>query len=269
MRGDHPTEVRKTRPIPRDTKEQLGKFQDWYPDTRSDLPPDTFEIGLVLAGAVSAGAYTAGVMDFLFEALDEWYKLRNGDNSENKLPNHNVVLRVISGASAGGINGAIAAAACRYHFLPVTLETVDTNGSQNPFFNTWGEGIDIRRLLDPYDLKEESSIRSLLNSEAPDELALAIVNMPRGSKAAPKAREWLENPFKLLLTITNLRGVPCEVRFTGGTQFGHEMVLHRDHVGFSVPVLTSSTPVPDPTRPQKWYIRPLHRQAGEAANHEH
>ena len=28
-----------------------------------------FEIGLVLAGAVSAGAYTAGVIDFLLEAL--------------------------------------------------------------------------------------------------------------------------------------------------------------------------------------------------------
>ena len=32
----------------------------------------TFEIGLVMAGAVSAGAYTAGVVDFLIEALDEY-----------------------------------------------------------------------------------------------------------------------------------------------------------------------------------------------------
>jgi predicted patatin/cPLA2 family phospholipase len=31
-----------------------------------------FKIGLVLAGAVSAGAYTAGVVDFLFEALEAW-----------------------------------------------------------------------------------------------------------------------------------------------------------------------------------------------------
>ena len=35
--------------------------------------PDTpFEIGLVMAGAISAGTYTAGVIDFLIEALDEW-----------------------------------------------------------------------------------------------------------------------------------------------------------------------------------------------------
>ena len=33
-----------------------------------------FEIGLVMAGAVSAGAYTAGVVDFLIRALDQWYE---------------------------------------------------------------------------------------------------------------------------------------------------------------------------------------------------
>ena len=33
---------------------------------------NTFELGLVMAGAASAGAYTAGVIDFLFEALQAW-----------------------------------------------------------------------------------------------------------------------------------------------------------------------------------------------------
>jgi hypothetical protein len=32
----------------------------------------TFELAVVMAGAISAGAYTAGVMDFLFEALDAY-----------------------------------------------------------------------------------------------------------------------------------------------------------------------------------------------------
>mgnify|MGYP003342307022 CR=1 FL=1 len=32
--------------------------------------PAPFKIGLVMAGAVSAGAYTAGVLDFLLEALE-------------------------------------------------------------------------------------------------------------------------------------------------------------------------------------------------------
>ena len=142
----------------------------------------TFEIGLVLAGAVSAGAYTAGVMDFLFEALDEWCRLREGNED---LPQHNVVLRVISGASAGGINGAIAAAACRYDFPPITVDNADRQGQENPFFNTWVKGIDIKRLLDPSDLNGEERIRSVLNSECLDELAMGIVDL---QGAAPEDR---------------------------------------------------------------------------------
>ena len=30
--------------------------------------PKSFELGLVMAGAISAGAYTAGVVDFLLQA---------------------------------------------------------------------------------------------------------------------------------------------------------------------------------------------------------
>ena len=34
----------------------------------------SFEIGLAMAGAISAGAYSGGVLDFLIEALDAWEK---------------------------------------------------------------------------------------------------------------------------------------------------------------------------------------------------
>ena len=33
----------------------------------------TFRIGINMAGAISAGAYTAGALDFLIQALDEWW----------------------------------------------------------------------------------------------------------------------------------------------------------------------------------------------------
>ena len=39
-----------------------------------------FEIGLVMAGAVSAGAYAAGVVDFLIQALDQWHEGKRGDD---------------------------------------------------------------------------------------------------------------------------------------------------------------------------------------------
>jgi hypothetical protein len=41
----------------------------WFIDV-PDVDPGTFEFALVLGGTVSAGAYTAGALDFLIEALD-------------------------------------------------------------------------------------------------------------------------------------------------------------------------------------------------------
>ena len=235
MLNDDPAKVRKARPMSPSSPSRQD-LQNWYPKSRKS-ECGAFEIALVLAGAVSAGAYTAGVMDFLFEALDEWYKHRDDHYSQDKLPNHNVKLRVITGASAGGINGAIAATACRYEFTPVTLKNAKVKGTQNPFYNTWVEEIDIHRLLDTSDIKKEgknstSPIRSLLNSESLDKLALSIVDR---TWKTPKRRSWLADPFKLLLTVTNLKGVPYTVRFPGNTGLHHKMRMHRDHLGFMVP----------------------------------
>ncbi len=68
---------------------------------------ETYEIGLAMAGAISAGAYSAGVIDFLFQALEEWERHRG----QPGVPNHSVCIKVISGASAGAITGALGAAA--------------------------------------------------------------------------------------------------------------------------------------------------------------
>src|SRR5260370_1479855 len=65
----------------------------------------TFELGVVMAGAVSAGAYTAGVMDFLFEALDEYDEARRQPGWDG--PTHDVRIPILSGASAGGMTSAI------------------------------------------------------------------------------------------------------------------------------------------------------------------
>ena len=56
----------------------------------------TFEIGLVMAGAISAGAYTAGAIDFLIQALDEWQTAKDGEDPD--CPRHNVTLRILAGA---------------------------------------------------------------------------------------------------------------------------------------------------------------------------
>ena len=43
------------------------------PDTDATPP---FEFGLSLAGGVSCGAFTAGAVDFIVEALDAWEAAR-------------------------------------------------------------------------------------------------------------------------------------------------------------------------------------------------
>ena len=70
---------------------------------------DTFQIGLALSGAISAGAYTAGVLDYLFQALNAWEQAKKKDP---RAPQHQVNLQVVTGASAGAITGALGAIAC-------------------------------------------------------------------------------------------------------------------------------------------------------------
>jgi len=66
---------------------------------------NVFELGLAMAGAISAGAYSAGVMDFLFQALDAWEKAKL--EAPDTVPNHSVCIRAAAGASAGSITAAL------------------------------------------------------------------------------------------------------------------------------------------------------------------
>ena len=70
---------------------------------------NVYEIGLAMAGAISAGAYSAGVVDFLFQALHEWELAKRDD--PDTVPNHSVCVRAAAGASAGSITAALAAVA--------------------------------------------------------------------------------------------------------------------------------------------------------------
>jgi len=73
------------------------------------MTQEPFRIGLTMAGAVSAGAYTAGVVDYLLETLELWQEAK--DRSDPDVPKHEVIIEVVSGASAGGIVGTLLLAA--------------------------------------------------------------------------------------------------------------------------------------------------------------
>ena len=78
----------------------------------------TFNLGITMAGAVSAGAYTAGFMDYIFEVLHLWEnekvkirkKIKRGEllsEKEKKIPLYDVRIEVLGGASVGGIVGVL------------------------------------------------------------------------------------------------------------------------------------------------------------------
>ena len=217
-----------------------SKFDDKFPSIEYE-PPDrpfpkdgTFEIGLCLAGGTSAGTYVAGVLDFLFEALDTWQMTKEAEGSN--VPSHQVVIRVISGTSAGGINGAIAAAALGRDFPHVDVNKTEVPKelkTGNPFFDSWVNGIDSEKLLDTRDLEgKKSKIVSLLDATGLNEIATQALVMPKGAKR--KTRTYFSNPLRLFLTTTNLCGVPFLIPFKGNTEQGYGMRMHRDHVRFSI-----------------------------------
>ena len=96
-----------------------------------------FEIGLCMAGAVSAGAYTAGVMDYLVETLDKWEQARA--TNDPTVPAHKVRISILSGASAGGMTAMITAAALQNKLPPINLQyrTDEAYKKQNKLYNTW------------------------------------------------------------------------------------------------------------------------------------
>ena len=199
--------------------------------------PNSFEVGLVLAGAISAGAYTAGVMDFLIEALDDWEaakeaaRAQGADTRAWNVPAHTAILKVISGASAGGLNGAIAAAVLGRDFPHVRTGSTGEN-TGNPFFESWVNGIDAKLLLAKDDLADDKPIVSILDSTALLPIARRALETPAAAPA--KRRRYVSDPLRLLLTVTNLRGVPYWMPFLGNTNQGHGMLMARDHTRFAL-----------------------------------
>src|SRR5580704_16318080 len=88
-----------------------------------------FKIGINMAGAVSAGAYTAGVLDFLMEALEEWQKAKEAlrasiqnpapGASPTVVPLHDVKIEIFTGASAGGMCAAISSVMVQENFVHI------------------------------------------------------------------------------------------------------------------------------------------------------
>ena len=186
-----------------------------------------FELGLVMAGAISAGAYTGGVIDFLLQALDEWYKAKSAGT---KVPRHDLKLKVMSGASAGGITAAIAAGAIASRFPPVT-DVANSTFPDNKLFDSWVNRIDITSLLGVTDLQSKKApVRSLLDASVLQKIADSALDI----EAAPVRRPYVDEVLHVLTTVSNLRGVPYNIPFQNQLRGGHEMYFHADYIRFAL-----------------------------------
>jgi predicted acylesterase/phospholipase RssA len=197
----------------------------------------TFKIGINMAGAISAGAYTAGVLDFLTEALDEWYAAKKRGEA---VPMHDVVIEVFSGASAGGMCAAISSVMLYQNFQHI--HDVNQRNTNNIFYESWVNTIDILPLLETNDLSKGAAVDSLLNSNIIDTIADTVLK-PRS--AAPLQRPYVSSTLTLFLSLTNLRGVPYSLNGEAPGSIEETTFFYGDRIRFQA-VSSGTAPVKSP-----------------------
>jgi predicted acylesterase/phospholipase RssA len=204
----------------------------------SDWKSNEFKIAINMAGAVSAGAYTAGVLDFLIEALEEWEKAKvvartaflNGAqavSSDQLAPLHNVSIEAFSGASAGGMCAAIASVMVQRPFQHVTSKEV--KNTNNTFYEAWVNQIDISELLGTKDLANRQPLVSLLDSTAIDQIAQSALTPTTFTRSA-----YISEALTLFLTLTNVRGVPYRLYADPSPGLDEFTTYYADRIRFEI-----------------------------------
>lgn len=182
-----------------------------------------FRIGITMAGAVSAGAYTAGAMDYLIEVLEKWEKAKAQNREIGKdnpgydetIPMHDVEIPIFSGASAGGITAVITSAAVQQNIPPVipTKRNDTIYKSQNLFYHTWVDLIQddmVPLLFDNSDIDHGKEVDSLLNAQFVEALANRVV---KSGKYIPYPRPYLSERLEIMVSLSNLKGIPFDIGF--------------------------------------------------------
>ncbi len=221
-----------------------------------------FHLGIAMAGAVSAGAYTAGVMDYLLETLQRWQEAKDKNKElgedhpeyDPSIPMHDVVIDVMGGSSAGGMTAAITALGL---FEGVNLKEWDPNKKR--LYDSWvnlndnaTDLLTIEQLLDTSDIEKIGELPSLLNSTAIDQIADRARHLFKTDQLPP----YIAKDMEVILTITSLRGIPIAVNFFDKKKSkkkqeeqneadqlpAHKMYLHKGVAHFKLDLDGTGTP---------------------------
>lgn len=184
-----------------------------------------------MAGAVSAGAYTAGFMDYLIEVLNNWEEQKISVRKklkENKpltafekmIPLHDVSIEALGGASAGGMVSMITALSFYKSFQPVDTPTDQKTG--NFLYDSWvllNDDIEknvttFEKMLSTDDFdNNQQGIPSLLNSKSIDSIADKVFQFFEENSSGEIMPSYISKDLRVLLTLCSLRGIPFELNF--------------------------------------------------------
>lgn len=187
-------------------------------------------VAITIAGAVSLGAYEAGVVYELLEAFRLW----NASCDAGTVSGEKIYVDVLTGASAGGMTAAMLGQ--RLMFDGASMQGAETN----PLYRTWVERIDIRELvrLQP----DENKWHSLLSSDLIEKIGReALIDWMTTRQALSGAHPVVEraedgepNPLDVGMAMTNLNGVDYMLRIVGSDEGGFNYTRSDDQMLFRI-----------------------------------
>jgi hypothetical protein len=193
-----------------------------------------------MAGSVSAGAYTAGVIDFLMEALTKWEAARGQDPS---IPSHRVEIDLLGGSSGGGITAGMAFFGMRDKVEHPVLNpdnSYTVNPDKNIFWKTWveltGNSDVFAEMLDDSDI-QDYHIPSAMNSHFIDAVANNFEQYVR-NLAEQLGREeaalppFLSRDLELFMTLFNVTGIKYQLSSKANASSEQYISEHRDIAHF-------------------------------------
>lgn len=172
-------------------------------------------VAITIAGAVSLGAYEAGVMYELLEAFRQ-------HNDKQANPDDRIYVDILTGASAGGMTAALLGQ--RLLFDGKSLQ----GAFANPLYRTWVERIDIRELVRLTRREFGLEWNSLLSSDLIEKIGreCLIDSMAPGAPSSPPHNtiqcdpEGQPLPLDVGLALTNLDGIDYELPIVGNPDDG-------------------------------------------------
>jgi hypothetical protein len=203
----------------------------------------TFELGILFGGTVSAGAWSAGALDFLLEALEAW----------NVDPAHIVVIKSGVGTSGGAVCAAMLGILSSRVVPHITADqatlNANANATGNPLWDVWVNDFQISKLLSTGDLDLNQDVDagtgvrpgnppggdgipiqhtgSILNCQMIDEAANGLARFAETPGGVP--RPYFASPFRVTVTLANIRGIPFKIegiatynQYTGAAFFEHD-----------------------------------------------